>query len=185
MKENKMKLMTNLNKAIAWTNSLFFLVLIFLGCMLMKQQQNPFLLALYSLCTLCMIFSFLFYLKKIRTKSAILEVDDRGITDNSSSLAIGFVPWEDIKSIRITSFWSSRYIGLDLVREKDYYQKYSFLKRKIAELNKKLGLASVNIPLELTGEKVEKIYPQIIEIQNQWLCKREQTETRIDGKAKE
>ncbi|RRD95637.1 hypothetical protein EII17_02375 [Clostridiales bacterium COT073_COT-073] len=183
MKQNTIKLMTNLNKAKAGTASMFFLALILSGGILIKQEKNSFLMILYFVCALIVFFNFLFFLKKLRTKSAILEIDDRGIMDNSSALALGVVPWEDIKIVRITSFWGTKYIGLDLIDEQKYYQKYFWLKRIIAELNKKLGMASINISLELAGQKVDDIYPQIMEIQKQWQATKALAELETGRKA--
>jgi hypothetical protein len=109
-------------------------------------------------------YTFLFILKKARSGKDILIVDEKGITDHSSALAFGFIPWMDIDNIYIDSVRGNQFIELVLNNEEHYLQNLSGLKKHAILANKKMGLQVVCITLNSSGISPKELFPKIIEI---------------------
>ncbi len=89
-----------------------------------------------------------FILIKIGDKTPGLIISDKGITDNSSNISSGFIPWEDIKTINEKIIARQKFVNI-VVRNPQFYidrQKNSF-KRKILQGNIKLFGPVIQIPL--------------------------------------
>lgn len=109
-------------------------------------------------------YCFLFVLKKAKRGKDILIVDEKGITDNSSDLAFGFIPWTDIDNIYMTSVVGNQFIELVLNNEEPYLQKLSGMKKLAVLANKKMGHQAVCITLNSSGISPEGLFPEILEI---------------------
>ncbi|SEW46610.1 STM3941 family protein [[Clostridium] fimetarium] len=122
----------------------------------------------YVLSKSIMAFGFLFFLycffiiiKKAILGNNILIVDEKGITDNSSIIAFGFIPWADIDKIYIESFMGNDFIELVLNNEDYYIKKINGIKRKAISTNKKMGLQAVCITLNSSGISPYMLFPKI------------------------
>lgn len=77
-----------------------------------------------------------FYLYKLTDKKPGLIVDKTGITDNSSGIAIGFIPWQDINLVYEKSVYRKKFIMIALHNPQAYIDKEpKALKRKIMQWN--------------------------------------------------
>jgi hypothetical protein len=128
----------------------------------------------YFLLKVFMAFGFLFFgycfyniLKKAKSKKDILIVDEKGITDNSSAFAFGFIPWKDIDDIYIASVTGNQFIELVINNEEYYLQKFSGMKKQAIRINKKMGHQAVCITLNSSGVSPNALLPKIKEMLKQ------------------
>lgn len=75
-------------------------------------------------------------LRKITTQSDGLTITSKGITDNSSGISAGFIPWEDITAITETSVVNQNFVNIVLKDPEAFIasQKSAF-KRKAMTAN--------------------------------------------------
>lgn len=62
------------------------------------------------------------FAKNIRNQSAGLQIDRKGITDSSSSISFGLIPWKDIVSINKYKSPSAKYMVIKVKKEKKYLE---------------------------------------------------------------
>ena len=79
---------------------------------------------------------FLFISKKISDKSPGLIISNQGITDNSSGVSAGFIPWVDIIDIKETKIVNQKLINI-VVRNPQVYidRQISGFKQKAMQTN--------------------------------------------------
>lgn len=109
-------------------------------------------------------YAFLFLIKRAKDGRDILIVDDKGITDNSSALSFGFIPWMDIDNIYIDSFWGNQFIEIVLNNEEQYLKKLRGMKKLNVLANKRLKHQLICITLNSTGISPKELLPEIQEI---------------------
>lgn len=105
----------------------------------------------------------LFYIKRNQENKDLIIVDKNGITDNSTAISVGFIPWEDIDNIYINSMLNNKFILVKLKNEEKYLNKVSFAKQKLMLVNKKMGYEIISITLNSTGIQPEKFLQEILE----------------------
>jgi hypothetical protein len=85
-------------------------------------------------------------LKKIFDNSPGLIISEGGITDNSSGVPAGFIPWSDIVAVKETTVAGQRFINLVVKNHEDYVQRQkSALKRWIMRKNFKTYRTGIGI----------------------------------------
>jgi hypothetical protein len=81
-------------------------------------------------------FVIFFIFKKIIDNSPGLIISADGITDNSTGVAAGFIPWSDIIAVKETVVASQKYINLVVKNPQEYIDRQnSAFKRKITQKN--------------------------------------------------
>jgi len=98
----------------------------------------------------------IFIVRRAKIKE-VLVVDERGITDKSSSIALGFIPWQDVTFFRIMPYMGQEFIVVWVKNEQEYLSKVSWLKRKTIMANIKMGFSVCCITLNGTGVKPEAV----------------------------
>lgn len=106
-------------------------------------------------------YCFFYILKRVKSHKVLLRVDEIGITDNSSSIAFGFIPWKDIDDIYIDSVMGNQFIELVISNEDHYLEKLSGMKKRAVLINKRMGHQAVCITLNSTGISPEELLPKI------------------------
>jgi len=106
-------------------------------------------------------YCFLYYLKRAKFGKDILIVDEKGVTDNSSALAFGFIPWKDIDNIYIDSTMGNQFIELVLNNEEYHLKKLHGIKKLAVLINKKMKHQMVCITLNSTGISPKELLPKI------------------------
>lgn len=104
----------------------------------------------------------LFYIKRNQENTNLVVVDKNGITDNSTVMSVGFIPWEDIESIYINSMLNNKFILVKVKDEGKYINKMSLWKQKLMLANKKMGYEIIAITLNSTGVQPEKFLQEIL-----------------------
>lgn len=108
-------------------------------------------------------YAFFYIIKRGKEGKSILIVDDRGITDHSSAVALGFIPWADINRIYMDSVMGNKFIEIEINNEERYLSKLSGIKKAAVLSNKKMGHQIVCITLNGTGVSPESVLPKIQE----------------------
>ncbi len=88
---------------------------------------------------------------------AVLVIDRNGITDNSSAVSIGFIPWHDIKSVYIKDVLNESFICIDVENIEEKLKGLSSFKKTMIKRNLKTGAPPVSITLGSTSYKPEKV----------------------------
>lgn len=84
-------------------------------------------------------------IKLFDTKPALI-IDENGIVDNSSAVALGRIPWNDIISITETKYFTQKFITVKLSNPEYYIERQSNkLKRKTLKANFNKNGSPVNI----------------------------------------
>ena len=99
--------------------------------------------------------------RKLSTQSDGLIISSKGVTDNSSGISAGFIPWEDITAITETAVVNQNFVNIVLKDPEAFIasQKNSF-KRKAMTANYKTSGSAVAISansLDTTHENLKKI----------------------------
>ncbi len=100
-------------------------------------------------------------IRKMTTQSDGLVISAKGITDSSSGISAGFIPWEEIITITETSIANQIFINIMVKNPEEFIasQKSSF-KRKAMMANHKSFGTSIAISannLKITHENLKKI----------------------------
>lgn len=122
--------------------------------------------AIFGLYDLLMIFSALFFAtstyfiaKRLFQPKPLLIVDEKGITDYSTSImGFGTFPWEEITDIQLTYYRNQTFISVYLVDEDKYIKQVSPWKRMAYMANRLLGAPLINITLTTSTETPEEIF---------------------------
>lgn len=114
----------------------------------------------------CLFFvlGFVYFTLRLIKRKPILIVDDKGITDNSSAISVGFIPWEDVEDIVMDECLGNEFIEIKLVDEEKYIKRLSDLSKKAVIANKKMGHEAVCITLNSTGKNPNLIYSEMLVI---------------------
>ena len=105
---------------------------------------------------LCLIF----IVRRAKSKE-ILIADERGITDRSSAIALGFIPWRDIASIRLRLFMNQKFIEIELKNKEKYLNELGWFKKGAIKMNEKTGFQAGLITLNGSGVNPETVLPKL------------------------
>ncbi|WP_417429760.1 STM3941 family protein [Halpernia sp.] len=101
-----------------------------------------------------------FYIfKKMIDKNPGIIINYHGITDNSSGLSAGFIPWEDINAIEMTTITNQKFIVIILKNPENYIDKVkSKFKQRAMRINYKISNSPVNISANSLKINFNKLY---------------------------
>ncbi len=78
--------------------------------------------------------------RKLFSKKAGLIIDAKGISDNSSGVSAGFIPWEAILGIRTVQVMTTKFLLIDIKEPNMYLKKMRGMKLQAMRANfKKYG----------------------------------------------
>ncbi|MBL7764535.1 MAG: hypothetical protein JNJ58_00440 [Chitinophagaceae bacterium] len=107
--------------------------------------------------------------KKYQDKKPGLIIDTGGLTDNSSAVSAGFIPWDDIESIHMLTLNRQDFIQIKVSNPQDYIdQQKSSFKRKLMQLNQSTYGSPINITantLKISSEELFAIIKEHLEQQ--------------------
>ena len=100
-------------------------------------------------------------LKKIFDKRPGLIISEQGITDNSSGVSAGFIPWSDITAIKEKAVATQRFLNVIVKNPQEYIEKQrSGFKRKIMQKNYDMFQMPIGIStnaLKISHEELKQI----------------------------
>lgn len=107
-------------------------------------------------------YTMLFLIKRSQQNIDLVIVDNNGITDNSTTVSVGLIPWGDINEIYINSILNNKYILVKVEDERKYLNKMPFWKQQFMLASKKMGYEIIAINLNSTGVQPEKFLQEIL-----------------------
>jgi hypothetical protein len=111
-----------------------------------------------------------FLIRKMFDAKIGLIIDNTGITDNSSGLSAGHIPWLDIEKISVIEIHRQKLILIHVKNPHHYIDKQtSFLKRKSMELSNKMYQTPLSITtngLKISFDKLFAFITKRFEKQN-------------------
>lgn len=115
------------------------------------------------------------YTKRIFSPHPLLIIDEQGITDNSSALAIGFIPWKDIENVELRHMLNQTFISVEVKSHDAYLAKMTPFQRYLQKPTSKwatLSSISLSTPLELTLKPSIRGLRKILDIiiESELLC---------------
>jgi len=115
---------------------------------------------------ICIPFSIIvgaFALSRLWSNKPALIIDEKGITDNASGMAVGFVPWSDITGAGIGMFRKQQFLGIAVSNSEQYLAKANRLKRMLMKTNRSALGYVINIPQIALSVPIEKLLAHINE----------------------
>ncbi|WP_347556861.1 STM3941 family protein [Robbsia sp. KACC 23696] len=108
----------------------------------------------------------LFGLSRLVRRCPALIIDDRGLTDHTSAISIGFIPWSDVIDAKIVTVTVKRsrqkYLRVSIRNPNAYVAKAHFAARYLLRMGQRMNAGTlVNIPQFPFSEKLESILPPI------------------------
>ncbi len=104
-----------------------------------------------------------YFLKRMKTNKEMLIINKEGITDNTSAISLGFIPWEEIEDIYVDGVLGNNFIELKIKNEEKYLKNISFIKKMLINSNKKMGHQIVCITLNTTNYSINEVLEKIKE----------------------
>lgn len=99
--------------------------------------------------------------RKFSDKKAGLIINKQGISDNSSGISAGIIPWTDILEITISQVMSQKFLMIIVKNPQEYIDKVtSPLKRNAMKMNYKIYGSPISISanaLKTDFEKLQKL----------------------------
>jgi hypothetical protein len=87
-----------------------------------------------------------FIIKKLSDKTPGLIISNEGVTDNSSAVSAGFIPWSDVVDITDFRFLHQKFVSIDLKDPQGFIEKQdSVIKRKAMQFNQTTYGAPISI----------------------------------------
>ena len=117
-----------------------------------QTRRNPLFLKIIGVIGILFFGIGLIYsvIKLFDNKSALI-IDDKGITDNSSGVAVGFIAWQDITHISITQVRSTRFFLIYTVNPEKYLNDSNPFKSYM----RKLGIKMYGTPLSISSSTLK------------------------------
>lgn len=148
-----------------------FMVLLSIFCIIFYQTElanNFFAWIFYIFGWIGIVFfgfGLFYFLKQVFTPNLkpLLVVDEKGITDRSSAIAIGFIPWEDIQFIHLQPHLNQTYISVTLVDNEPYLAKMNWFQQQACKTNLKMGFPLINIVLTASKTTPQQVYQTILQ----------------------
>lgn len=89
-------------------------------------------------CVLFFGWAITYFIKKLFEKTPGMIIDEKGVTDNSSAVTVGFIPWEDVIQIAKIEVMKQKMLLILVKNPEDYIQRQEgIIKRKLMEANLK------------------------------------------------
>lgn len=100
-------------------------------------------------------------IRKITTQSVGFIISPKGVTDNSSAISAGFIPWEEITAITETSVANQTFVNIVLKDPEAFIasQKNTFTRKAMTANHKSFGsaVAISSNSLQTTHKNLKKI----------------------------
>lgn len=100
-------------------------------------------------------------LQKLLQKQAALLIDDSGITDRSSQVAAGYVPWNDVHLITTTTVVNQKFVLLIVKNPEDYIQRK---KNVIGQKGMRMNFKNYGSPICISASGLQCTTGELIEM---------------------
>ncbi len=117
---------------------MFFILMAFSGET--SSQVQPFIQGVSLVGAGVMLLLFLHFLRRLFKPRPVLLITHQGITDLSTPVSIGFVPWKEVGRIRLYSLHGERFVAVDVKNIRERLERESFPAVKKNALRSRLAL---------------------------------------------
>ena len=102
--------------------------------------------------------------RKFSDKKPGLTISRQGITDNSSGVSAGLIPWTDIQEIKISQVMNQKFLMLIVRNPQDYLDKVTnLLKRNAMKMNYKMYGSPISISSNALQTNFDDLHKLLIE----------------------
>ena len=102
--------------------------------------------------------------RKFSDNKAGLIISKEGITDNSSGVSAGQIPWTDIQEIKVSQVMSQKFLMLIVRNPQDYLDKVTNpLKRNAMKMNYKTYGSPISISSNALQTDFDNLYKLLVE----------------------
>ncbi len=107
--------------------------------------------------------------RKFSDKKPGLIINRKGITDNSSGVSAGLIPWTDIKEIKISQVMSQKFLMFIVSNPQDYLDKVTNpLKRNAMKMNYKTYGSPISISSNALQTNFEDLQKLLLDKMNEY-----------------
>lgn len=107
--------------------------------------------------------------RKISDKKPGLIISRQGITDNSSSVSAGLIPWTDIQEIKVSQVMSQKFLMFIVSNPQDYLDKVKNpLKRNAMKMNYKTYGSPISISSNALQTNFDDLQKLLVEKMNEY-----------------
>ena len=97
--------------------------------------------------------------RKLYGNSPGLILSKEGLTDKTSAISAGFVPWSDIKAIKEHSVRGHKFVAVEVIDPDKYRKSGSFLQRILKQFNQSF----YGTPIHISSHSLEISYYELLE----------------------
>ena len=90
---------------------------------------------LCALSSVILLFSYIYFIKQLFSKSYLIEITQDALIDHSSAISVGEIRWNDIKRVYI----KNTFLVIELKDPTIYLDRLGVVARLLAKGNKKMG----------------------------------------------
>lgn len=98
------------------------------------------------------------FVARLRDKGPGFVIDEEGIIDHSSAIAVGRVRWDEIQAISVVLIGSQRLIVIHVFEPKKFIEQESSLNRNLNATNLKLTGSPINISPNTLRINFDELY---------------------------
>ena len=98
-----------------------------------------------------------FIIKNVIYKRALLKIDNKGITDTATLSSIGFIDYNNIKSVYAFEKLKQKFLAIDLIDLHKFINNISPFKKFIIKFNLKLKYPVICINLDTSDMKLDEV----------------------------
>jgi hypothetical protein len=107
--------------------------------------------------------------RKFSDKKPGLTISKQGVTDNSSGVSAGLIPWTDIQEIKISQVMSQKFLMLIVRNPEDYLDKVTNpLKRNAMKMNYKTYGSPISISSNALQTNFDDLHKLLIDKMNEY-----------------
>lgn len=128
---------------------------------LMGPATGPMSIIVGTIGSLFFGYAFFFILRRVLFPQNALVITDEGIIDQTNGLGTkNIIPFSNMREAKLELINSSPQIGINMYDDAKYFESLSYIKRKMAEINKKhfgTSTVSLSVPHDSRAELHEII----------------------------
>ncbi|MDE3237138.1 MAG: hypothetical protein KGO81_14395 [Bacteroidota bacterium] len=107
--------------------------------------------------------------RKFSDKKPGLVIDRHGITDNSSGVSAGLIPWTDIQEIKVSQVMNQKFLMFIVSNPQDYLDKVTNpLKRNAMKINYKTYGSPISISSNALQTNFDGLQKLLVEKMNEY-----------------
>ncbi|PCI35959.1 MAG: hypothetical protein COB60_01270 [Flavobacteriaceae bacterium] len=111
-------------------------------------------------------------IRKFSDKKAGLIINRQGVTDNSSGVSAGLIPWADIQEIKVLQVMSQKFLMFIVSNPQDYLDKVTNpIKRNAMKMNYKTYGSPISISSNALQTNFDELQKLLVDKMNEYKSK--------------